>query len=907
MKLCDEKLKVENDVLVDLFGDVDSNNRPRISTALLKGLRNFVEHVMIKIYCEDNSADLDDNWDNICKASEYCKTHGQFYFLYEFRNNLHATSGHRTIAYDYSEAIFLMYYERLIKIKKLLKDTYGYDVLQSIEKYPLDLDNTFLDHYRKIWAVIELIPLINDLSNVDNVDMYYVQKKKPIFFDGKLMYELILTTPSDSVDKFDRFVAFSRIDVFSNYAIRASIVEKDVEVFGVRIPIKFINGYSVSIRSCEFENIDSLFGVNVTISRASLEYRYFMDMIKELHIPFSSFLNYKISELNKIQKYLEDRRASAFPIINIIKKAKTIVDDNKPGSNVIRYLLYCMRNRVIKAQKQFDMNPNLSNLRLKNGTLYFDKYPFCCNLYDSKQTLYELLRCIDLDGKESQLLNREIRNGSDETGRLYTKVDNLDYKGNVDDAVTDFNSKLDDISKKLTIEKYGKNVFLRENEVATKRIITSLLAKTWSSISGYKNQADSWIASNSHDILGSEKKDVISNMFDKSTVYLIYGAAGTGKSTIIRFIFKLFGNVSKLCLAPTHPALENMARKIGDSTAEPYTIQRFVKNPTLFNHKYDITVVDECSVVSNRLMNELLDKLNTRVLILSGDIYQIPAIDFGNWFHLAKEFLPDKAKHELTEQFRTDNETLKQLWTKVRLFDNDIEAFLESKRLVHVLNSDIFNKRDDDEVILCLNYDGLFGVNNINLYLQTMNKNRAYKWYQYTFKVGDPVLFSETNRFRNIIFNNLKGVIKNIDKSEDKITFEIAIERVLSSMNFFDKDIEYVCNDGDWTTVRFSVYKHDYSDYDRELNSKCLVPFHIAYAVSIHKAQGLEYNSVKIVLANNVEDNINHNIFYTAITRTKKKLMIYWTPETEKAILSSFKERFDKTDFYILKSKWSVR
>ena len=49
-----------------------------------------------------------------------------------------------------------------------------------------------------------------------------------------------------------------------------------------------------------------------------------------------------------------------------------------------------------------------------------------------------------------------------------------------------------------------------------------------------------------------------------------------------------------------------------------------------------------------------------------------------------------------------------------------------------------------------------------------------------------------------------------------------------------------------------------------------IVPFQVAYAVSIHKAQGLEYKSVKIVITNDVEELITHNIFYTAITRAKE-------------------------------------
>lgn len=66
--------------------------------------------------------------------------------------------------------------------------------------------------------------------------------------------------------------------------------------------------------------------------------------------------------------------------------------------------------------------------------------------------------------------------------------------------------------------------------------------------------------------------------------------------------------------------------------------------------------------------------------------------------------------------------------------------------------------------------------------------------------------------------------------------------------------------------------------------SDTVVPFQVAYAVSIHKAQGLEYRSVKIVITNETEERITHNIFYTAITRAKENLKIYWSPETEKKV-----------------------
>ena len=62
----------------------------------------------------------------------------------------------------------------------------------------------------------------------------------------------------------------------------------------------------------------------------------------------------------------------------------------------------------------------------------------------------------------------------------------------------------------------------------------------------------------------------------------------------------------------------------------------------------------------------------------------------------------------------------------------------------------------------------------------------------------------------------------------------------------------------------------------------------LAYAVSIHKAQGLEYKSVKIVIPSNNAEKITHSIFYTAITRAKEKLKIYWSAETMKKVIENF-------------------
>ena len=76
----------------------------------------------------------------------------------------------------------------------------------------------------------------------------------------------------------------------------------------------------------------------------------------------------------------------------------------------------------------------------------------------------------------------------------------------------------------------------------------------------------------------------------------------------------------------------------------------------------------------------------------------------------------------------------------------------------------------------------------------------------------------------------------------------------------------------------------------------------IAYAVSIHKAQGLEYDSVKIVITDEVEELVTHNIFYTAITRAREKLKIYWTPEVEEKVINRIKPRDISKDVELLKN-----
>ena len=312
-------------------------------------------------------------------------------------------------------------------------------------------------------------------------------------------------------------------------------------------------------------------------------------------------------------------------------------------------------------------------------------------------------------------------------------------------------------------------------------------------------------------------------------------------------------------------------------------------------------------MVSNAHMRKVLEKASFKLLLLVGDTFQIASIRFGNWFSIVKQFIPKKSVYELLAPFRSEDERLLELWDRVRNMTDNVSELISRPEYSRRLDDSVFVKVEKDEIILCLNYDGLYGINNLNRFLQESNENKSYEWGLQQFKVGDPILFNESERFAPVIYNNMKGVIRGIETTSDSamgevITFDVELDKILDGLDASGKDFEiideYECDN---TVVRFSVYKRRSEDDDDDITSNTIVPFQVAYAVSIHKAQGLEFDSVKVVITNEVDENISHNIFYTAITRARKHLKIYWSPEVQEKILTSIQPRNDNKDIALLK------
>lgn len=190
--------------------------------------------------------------------------------------------------------------------------------------------------------------------------------------------------------------------------------------------------------------------------------------------------------------------------------------------------------------------------------------------------------------------------------------------------------------------------------------------------------------------------------------------------------------------------------------------------------------------------------------------------------------------------------------------------------------------------------------------MQNSNSSPAIQWGIGLYKVGDPVLFNESERFAPLIHNNSKGRIVDIKTEELKIWFQIELDYAINELDAQGYEFELLgASESGNSIIRFSVDKYRSTDEDDDY-SDTVVPFQVAYAVSIHKAQGLEYRSVKIVITNEVEERITHNIFYTAITRAKEKLKIYWSPETERNVLDKLEVRDSKRDANLLRQLYSL-
>lgn len=879
----------------------DDSERGLLSQNILAQLRNFVEHIALK--AEHGTNEIEITYENICQANVFVRSRGNLRFLCRFHDFLQITASHYTLDPENSERLMLKYYEYLIRIKSLLKNAFGLEVLHNIGDFPIVLDPALKEYYEKIVEAMNRRKPTRVKSSY--TDRYYIQKIKPFFVNHEVYYEVTFTTANERASKFDRIIAFTRADISPNYAVKFTVSNDEIEVLGKRMPIQIIDNWEVSIRPCELDNFASIFGKHRKIGGGTIEYRELMGFLTDSGQSLVELINSPDAIYDSIKGYITHKARSS-SIFDVIDKCRYFAMTDSPGSNVIKYLLYKLNNKVIKRQYQYKECERLSNLNLNWGCIPFDEMPFATSLINHNPRLFDLFDSLPSVNREHELFARHIKNNIEIHGQLYTLRKDIAGFKNIDSLIQEFNNRLYWKHGYRKIESYKEHLYIKCYEDDTHSIIKKLRDLSATGIKNYAKSVDSWLHTSGYPIDCEEKRIALSRLFENSSVALIYGSAGTGKSTLINHISNFFHDRTKLYLAKTNPAVDNLKRRVSAGNSTFSTIAKFL-SPKNSNTEYELLVIDECSTVDNADMLAVLSRASFKLLVLVGDVYQIESIQFGNWFSMARAFVPYTSVYELTKPYRSHNDKLLKLWGKVRNIEDDIVEHIAKGGYSTTLNESIFEHSEQDEIILCLNYDGLYGINNINRFLQGSNRSPAKQWGVQIYKVGDPVLFNESNRFAPLIYNNLKGRIADIQILKGEVQFEIELDIAINEWDAegYEFDLLDSMENGN-SVIRFIVKQLRSTDEDDDASSSAVVPFQIAYAVSIHKAQGLEYESVKIVITDEIEELITHNIFYTAITRAKEKLRIYWTPDTQDRILKSLRLRNDGKDSALLASKFGL-
>lgn len=375
----------------------------------------------------------------------------------------------------------------------------------------------------------------------------------------------------------------------------------------------------------------------------------------------------------------------------------------------------------------------------------------------------------------------------------------------------------------------------------------------------------------------------------ESGLVIITGGPGTGKTTTINAIIKLFEmqNMEILLAAPTGRAAKRMTETTG---MEAQTIHRLLElngNPEeggsmhferneLNPLEADVIIIDEMSMVDIYLMYSLLKAVTVGTrLILVGDVNQLPSVGPGK---VLKDIIGSEKFNvvRLSEIFRQAAESdiitnahKINAGQSIRLDNKSKDFFMlsmnSSLQIQRALVSLIAEKLPPyvdatkyDIQVLTPSRKGELGVENLNkilqLYINPPAPNKREKqWGEVIFRENDKVM-----------------QIKNDYQIEWKIVTKKGLT-IKEGSGVFNGDCGIIREINEFAgtvTVEFDEGKVV------EYTGATLEELELAYAITIHKSQGSEYPAVIIPLLNAPRPLLNRNLLYTAVTRARKCVTI---------------------------------
>ena len=410
----------------------------------------------------------------------------------------------------------------------------------------------------------------------------------------------------------------------------------------------------------------------------------------------------------------------------------------------------------------------------------------------------------------------------------------------------------------------------------------------------HQEKAIEWVQQKLNIELAERQKEAVT-LAASSKVLIITGGPGTGKTTIITAILKIFQQLKLriLLAAPTGRAAKKMSEATGWEAKTIHRLLEFSPQKRGFKKdqddplEADVIIIDETSMVDTLLMYNLLKAIPSQThLILVGDVDQLPSVGPGN---VLRDIIESGifTVVRLTEIFRQAQESmiivnahrinqgefpLLQVADRKEVTDF---YFIQEEEPEEVLNSLItlcseripkrfgFHPVKDVQVLTPM-HRGTIGVANLNLELQkTLNPDPAGITHgSRTFKIGDKVM-QITNNYDKDVFNGDIGWISKINREDRELTID-----------FDGKPIIY-----------------DFSDLDEVV---------LAYAISVHKSQGSEYPAVVLPVMTQHYLLLQRNLIYTGITRAKKLVVLVGT---KKALAIAIKNNKPQMRFTHLRER----
>lgn len=404
--------------------------------------------------------------------------------------------------------------------------------------------------------------------------------------------------------------------------------------------------------------------------------------------------------------------------------------------------------------------------------------------------------------------------------------------------------------------------------------------------------------SQKHLKLHQDQKNAI-KMAINSGVSVITGGPGTGKTTIVSCALEIFKMLNKniLLLAPTGRAAKRLSESTGE---EAKTIHRALEidfrsklGLFVYNEKnplpYDVIIVDEVSMVDVVLMNSLLKAISKgSKLILVGDKDQLPSVGAGN---VLADILSSQTINvtQLTQIYRQENDSL--IISNAHMINEGVMPVLDNKSSDFFFDSkeeraDIFNsivslvtqripsffKIDKSKIqVLAPLKAGECGIENINVSLQEkinppLPTKNEIKVGQTIFREGDKIMQTANNynlewkkRYeRENYFEDGAGVFNG-----DKGYIHKIIPQTYEMIVWFEDGREVV--------------------YPRSELSQ----LSLAYAITIHKSQGSEFDAVVIPVTSGPSLIFTRNLIYTAVTRAKKLVVLVGSKSALKRMISN--------------------